>query len=399
MNKKDLCVRVARWVLFLEEFDYKIEHRSGNRMRHADALSRNIVGVMVNKVTIQIEKMQQDDEKIRAILKVLEKQPFDDYFVRNNVLYKIKNGIELIVIPKKMQTGIIKEIHERGHFSATKVEIILCQEYFINNAIKKIKSIINNCIPCILSERKVGKQEGLLNVVDKEDCPLQTYHIDHLGPLSTTRKHYQYVFAIIDAFSKYVWLYPTKSSGSDEVLNIFERQSVIFGNPRRIISDRGSAFISNKFKEYCEVENINHVLITTGVPRGNGQVERLNRILIQTLSKLSINEPDKWYKNLGNVQKFLNSTPQRSIGTTPFKILLGVDMKFASDPELKRIIDEETVNIFMEERCKLREDARLNIAKVQLENKKYYDRKRKVAYIYTKLAILLLSEEVNLVTE
>lgn len=41
MKKKDLCVRVARWALLLEEFNYVIEHRAGKNMRHIDALSRN----------------------------------------------------------------------------------------------------------------------------------------------------------------------------------------------------------------------------------------------------------------------------------------------------------------------------------------------------------------------
>lgn len=41
MQKKDLCVRVARWALSLEEFQYIIEHRPGKNMMHVDALSRN----------------------------------------------------------------------------------------------------------------------------------------------------------------------------------------------------------------------------------------------------------------------------------------------------------------------------------------------------------------------
>lgn len=40
MRKEDVPVRVSRWALFLQEFDYIIEHRSGSKMKHVDALSR-----------------------------------------------------------------------------------------------------------------------------------------------------------------------------------------------------------------------------------------------------------------------------------------------------------------------------------------------------------------------
>lgn len=86
----------------------------------------------------------------------------------------------------------------------------------------------------------------------KEDRPLCTYHVDHLGPMEQTAKSYAYLFVVVDAFSKFVWLYPTKTIASDLVINKLEHQASIFGNPRRIISDRRTAFTSNSFKYYCE---------------------------------------------------------------------------------------------------------------------------------------------------
>jgi len=49
MSKKDACVRVDRWALEIEEFQYKVEHRPGTSMRHADALSRNPVECFGNE--------------------------------------------------------------------------------------------------------------------------------------------------------------------------------------------------------------------------------------------------------------------------------------------------------------------------------------------------------------
>lgn len=62
--------------------------------------------------------------------------------------------------------------------------------------------------------------------------------------------------------------------------------------------------------------------ITTGVPHGNGQIERVNRTMISVLTKLGIDDLPKWYKYLNRVQL----TFQRSIATTPFEVLVGVKM-------------------------------------------------------------------------
>jgi len=93
-------------------------------------------------------------------------------------------------------------------------------------------------------------------------------------------------------------LYAVRSTDTAEVIDHLRKQSVIFGNPRRIVSDRDTAFTSSAFKEYCSDEKIQHVPISMGIPRGNGQVERNNRTLIPLLTKLSSPKPDEWFKFL-----------------------------------------------------------------------------------------------------
>lgn len=99
---------------------------------------------------------------------------------------------------------------------------------------------------------------------------------------------------MIDAFSKFVWLYTTKTTSTSEILDKLRKQALVFGNPRRIVSDRGTAFTSNDFSEYCVSKNIEHVLITTGVPRANRQVERVNHT-IPLLTKLADPKHDEWH--------------------------------------------------------------------------------------------------------
>ena len=40
MQKKEIHPRIARWALILEEYNAKVQHRPGERMKHVDALSK-----------------------------------------------------------------------------------------------------------------------------------------------------------------------------------------------------------------------------------------------------------------------------------------------------------------------------------------------------------------------
>jgi len=386
MNKRDLCVRVARWALLLEEFDYVIEHRPGKSMKHVDALSRPIPVCMLieehDGLTVKFKQAQQSDSEVKNVLDAVKRGNVDGYVVKNDLLFKVRDGDVLLVVPKSMRTEIIKRTHDQGHFSVAKTEALLSRDYFIPNVKPKIEKLIRNCVSCILAERKQGKQEGHLNMIEKGEFPLDTFHIDHLGPLPTTKKSYKYIFAVVDAFAKFVWLYATKTTSATEVINRLKKQLFIFGNPRRIISDRGTAFTSKEFTDYCATENIKHVLTTTGVPRANGQVERVNRVLIPLLTKLSDPKREEWFKHLDLAQLYLNCASHRSIGTTPFRVLFGVHARVRENPQIVEMLQKEWIDNFQDARSEIREQARESIMKIQRENRITSAKKRKTARRY-----------------
>ncbi|GFV36566.1 hypothetical protein TNCV_2260851 [Trichonephila clavipes] len=122
----------------------------------------------------------------------------------------------------------------------------------------------------------------------------------------------------IDSFTKFVWLYATKTTSTSEVIKKLDIQKTTFGNPRFLVTDRGTTFTSDELHTYCSEQKITLHHITTGLLRANGQVERINRTIIPVLSKMSEEDPTKWFKHVPSLQEVLNSTLQRSINTTPF---------------------------------------------------------------------------------
>ncbi|GFW81273.1 hypothetical protein TNCV_376211 [Trichonephila clavipes] len=240
------------------------------------------------------------------------------------------------------------EIHENGHFSVGKTEEIVKQEFFIPNLTNVVKKVIVNCVPCILANKKTGKKEGFLNPISKESIPLSTYHVDFIGPLPSTNKSYQHIFTVVDAFTKFTWLYPVKTVSAESALEKLKQQQKTFGNPIRIISGRGSAFTSKLFHDYCDEENIQHLQIATGVPRGNGQVERIHRTLIPVLTKLSLDDSTKWYKYVDRLQRILNSTICRSTKWTPFELLVGNKMRNKEDILIEDLLRRKKASLYKE---------------------------------------------------
>ncbi|KOX76548.1 Pro-Pol polyprotein [Melipona quadrifasciata] len=276
---------------------------------------------------------------------------------------------------------MVREAHERRHFSVTKIENLPRRDYWMQGMKRKIE-VIQNCISCILAERKRGRQERYLHPLEKGEVPLETFHIDHLGLLFGTKKNYKHIFVVVDAFTKFVWLYATKTTNSAEVIERLWKQSVTFGNARRIISDRGTAFTSREFAQYCQQENIHHSLITTGVPRANGQVERVNRTLILLLIRISNPKKEDWYKYL-EIAQFLNTSFHRNIGTTPFQLLFGTSARLKDDPHI-RLMEEEWVTAFENDRdelrietCKLLQKYRMKIDVILIRREKRQRNKEK----------------------
>lgn len=381
LKKKDLTPKVARWVLLLNDYDYEVEHRPAARMQHTDALSRNpYVGAIVS-LHEEMRLAQQRDEALSAIRQLIEKDgQYQDFWLNNGILYK--GNQQQVVVPKTMEKEVIKRVHNNGHFASRKMKEAISKDYYIKNLDKKIEDIVSSCIPCLLASRKDGKQEGYLNPIQKEGTPLHTLHLDHIGPLTETQKRYNHILTMVDGFTKFVWLFPTKSTSSAEVINKLEIHQQIFGNPIRIVTDRGTAFTSGAFQKYCQDEEIQHVTITTGVPRGNGQVERIHRILIPMLTKLCIEEESVWYKHVSRVQRAINCTYQRSINTTPFQLFTGTKMHCKEDVEILNLLQQETINQYNEDRENLRQKAKQQIQKIQEENKKGFNKKRKQSTRY-----------------
>lgn len=55
-------------------------------------------------------------------------------------------------------------------------------------------------------------------MIPKGSIPFEMIHVDHYGPIHSKFTKYKHVLVIIDAFTKFVRLYPAKTTASKEAI-------------------------------------------------------------------------------------------------------------------------------------------------------------------------------------
>ena len=97
--------------------------------------------------------------------------------------------------------------------------------------------------------------------------------------------------------------------------------------PNSIITDNGTNFTGHYFQEFVEGYGIRIDWASVGHPRTNGQVERAHSLILQGLKSrvfdMLKNFAGHWVEELPTVLWSLRTTPNRSIGLTPFFLTYG----------------------------------------------------------------------------
>lgn len=144
MNKQTIIPCVARWILFLQDFTFKIEHKAGSQMHHVDALSRNFPpdSTVVERVLLIHEndclrEAQDQNPKIKTIKDILlssdlqnNKNVFNQYDLRGNKLFKITSTDRKWVVSKHCRWQIVKANHDDiDHFAFDKTLARIKENY------------------------------------------------------------------------------------------------------------------------------------------------------------------------------------------------------------------------------------------------------------------------------
>jgi transposase InsO family protein len=387
--KRDLIPKIARWWLSVQEYDFEIEHRPGKLMQHVDALSRNAIEHNVNAVHLDESDwfltLQLQDETLNQIVDRLRENSEPElarcFVFKNNRLYRKALDGPRLVVPKSARWKLLQKYHDEiGHVGYEKCLNLLRTHYWFARMARFVKKYVDACLECAYNKGEYGRSEGKLHPIPKPDVPMHTVHIDHVGPFPKSKAGNSYLLTLIDAFTKYIVVKPTRTLGSTECLRCLrEIFGTFLGYPRRIISDKGTAFSSTHFKEFVTEKQIKHVITAVATPRANGQVERYHRTLLNSL-RPTVRDESYWDVGLPEIVWGMNNTRNSSTRFTPYELM------FAHKGNLLQNLEPVRTEASTASK---RKRATENLTKVAKKMKRRYDTHRKNPKIYKKGDLVL----------
>ena len=147
---------------------------------------------------------------------------------------------------------------------------------------KDLKRLNASCDHC--QRGKIHKHDfSAFKPFPKPHARFENLNVDILGPL-TPSGGFHYILSIVDRFTCLCKAVPMRNMEAGTVVATFiSRWISIFGCPKYVQTDRGSQFTSNQWKKCMEYLGIQHRTTHSYSSFQNGAVERVHRILKQSL--------------------------------------------------------------------------------------------------------------------
>ena len=284
--------------------------------------------------------LPEDDHEARALLLREE-----DYFIHEGILFRMSSssgaGAKLsvrLVVPDDLKLFFLQQNHDAphsGHLGMVKMLGKMRDHLFWRGMNVDVKNYCASCVLCCETKRATRPIKPPLTLRDPAPRPWDTINMDAIERLPESKDGNKHIITVIDFYSKYLIAWPQKDLKAVTLIEKFEENVVHrHGSVRRVLSDNGSAFISDDFKKFCAHYKISQTFTSAGHPQASGLVERANRSVLTVLRNYVNEQQNNWDKCLPTICFALNTTKATATSHSPYLLLHGYEPLF---PEMSLI--------------------------------------------------------------
>ncbi|GBG76590.1 hypothetical protein CBR_g22469 [Chara braunii] len=198
-SQGELNDKLARYIQFIDLFDFELNHKKGCYNKVADALSRRPDSFALicsthsfgEEVCQTIAHSLPQDPTYGPTVRNLQADPNSEpgYALSSDLLYTYNRGEERLCIPEDQQlrTLLMSECHDaRGHFGFLKSYAALSQRFFWKEMQSDVLRYVDTCELCQRNKVQRKPPLGLLKPLPIPDGPTQSVSIDFTDLGKTT---------------------------------------------------------------------------------------------------------------------------------------------------------------------------------------------------------------------
>ena len=392
--------RQARWSLFLSRFDFELHHRPGKTAGKPDALSRRAdhipegednkdivllkpewfaqvaatrghaeVQGVGDELLADISKNSIREEKVS---KALGRR--DPRWTKEGPLLLYK-GLVYVPPDDELRRRVLQAHHDTqfaGHPGQAKTLELLLRNYYWPTIKSDVQRFVQTCVVCQRTKTFPAKPQGLLQPNRVPTRPWEDISIDLITGLPESNT-YNAICVIVDRFTKMIRLTPTTDQVSSEGIARIYRDHIwkLHGVPSRVISDRGSIFVSQFMDALHDLIGSQAALSSAYHPQTDGQTERVNQEVELFLRMFTNEDQSDWSDWLSVAEYVHNNRVHSSTGHSPFFLNYGHHPRAITDPTQSTHV--EAANSFAERMKSTRELAQKSLENAAKDMKKYYD--------------------------
>ena len=321
-------------------------------------------------------------------------------FIFKNTEIKCYLSKEKITPSEKDIPNILYEFHNTpvgGHNGFSRTIRKIKSVYIWDNMTKEIKEYVKNCHSCQINKLTRKKTKVPMEITTTSKQPFEKIFMDIVGPLTLTEDGNKYILTIQDDLSKFSLAIPISSTDTETIANHFVEHFITkFGMPQCILTDQGSNFTSDLFKNLCKLFKIKKINTTAYHPQSNGALERSHQTFKDYLKHFTKPTQTDWDKWIHLSTFSYNTTNHTSSNYTPFELVFGNEAKtpssLKSDPKFSYSIDDYIDNL----KTKLQvswKHANENLINSKNKSKTFYDQKLIKPSFKVGDKVLLLNEK------
>ena len=233
-------------------------------------------------------------------------------------------GVLTFVVPVGQHRTALDGVHyDVGHQGQQRALALAQERFWWPMMAEDCCALVRGCPCCQAFEGEVPKAP-LCPI--RVYAPLELVHLDYTSIESTMELNkppiVKNVIVITDHFMRYAQVVVTKDQTTKTVVKVFyECFIAVFGVPMKLLSDRGSNFMSALVEELCATFGIQKCCTTAYHAQCNGQVERFHQALFCMIGKLVHDKKAQREEHLPELLQAYNSTRSVVTGFLPHYLM------------------------------------------------------------------------------